>query len=182
MRILRFVIDRCQTSGRSWCCFGEVQGNLPQGLSWDDSIDHLTAWKRFVFYCGDVNWWNMVKCLANCDCKENKRTFFRTENSFPLTSKRPAILSLEVCYDQSFDRVEFGADIVSEVQQSWQVFLTHAGSQENAPWPVNYGKLACLASLILPAGRMNVAKHQKDLRYTVRSFFRFFFDILQRQS
>ena len=41
---------------------------------------------------------------------------------------------VQVVYDQSLDKVEFPADVVAEVQQSWQAFLAHAASQEAVAW------------------------------------------------
>ncbi|CAJ1371643.1 unnamed protein product [Effrenium voratum] len=41
-----------------------------------------------------------------------------------------ALEKYQAVYDQSIDKVEFPADVVAEIQQSWQAFLAHAGSQE----------------------------------------------------
>ena len=41
---------------------------------------------------------------------------------------------VQVVYDQSLDKVELPADVVAEVQQSWQAFLAHAASQEAVAW------------------------------------------------
>lgn len=43
-----------------------------------------------------------------------------------------ALEKYKECFDQSFDKVEFPADTVAAVQQTWQAFLAHAGSQEAA--------------------------------------------------
>jgi len=41
-----------------------------------------------------------------------------------------ALEKYQVVYDQSLDKVEFPAEVVTEVQQAWQTFLAHAASQE----------------------------------------------------
>lgn len=43
-----------------------------------------------------------------------------------------ALEKYKVCFDESLDKVEFPADTVAEVQQTWQAFLAHAASQEAA--------------------------------------------------